>query len=49
MNATAAPLAFITGAATGLGLVIACRFFHNADRIAVIDNDAATMSASQSS
>lgn len=41
------PVAFVTGAARGIGLAIARWFFHQGYRVAVIDNDAATLTATE--
>lgn len=40
---TATPVAFVTGAARGIGLAIARWFFQSGYRVAVIDNDAPTL------
>jgi meso-butanediol dehydrogenase / (S,S)-butanediol dehydrogenase / diacetyl reductase len=41
------PVAFVTGAARGIGLAIARWFFHQGYRVAVIDNDAPTLTATE--
>jgi meso-butanediol dehydrogenase/(S,S)-butanediol dehydrogenase/diacetyl reductase len=41
------PVAFVTGAARGIGLAIARWFFHQGHRVAVIDNDASTLTATE--
>ena len=43
MTSSATPVAFVTGAARGIGLAIARWFFHQGHRVAVIDNDAPTL------
>lgn len=47
MTPSHAPVAFVTGAARGIGLSIARWFFQNGYRVAVIDNDAATLAATE--
>lgn len=47
MSTSDIPVAFVTGAARGIGLAIARWFFQNAYRVAVIDNDAATLTATE--
>jgi NAD(P)-dependent dehydrogenase (short-subunit alcohol dehydrogenase family) len=47
MTHAATPVAFVTGAARGIGLAIARWFFQSGHRVAVIDNDAATLSATE--
>lgn len=47
MTFTHTPVAFVTGAARGIGLAIARWFFHQGYRVAVIDNDAPTLSATE--
>ncbi|HMN91774.1 MAG TPA: SDR family oxidoreductase [Hydrogenophaga sp.] len=47
MNAPDFPVAFVTGAARGIGLAIARWFFQNGYRVAIIDNDGATLSATE--
>jgi NAD(P)-dependent dehydrogenase (short-subunit alcohol dehydrogenase family) len=41
------PVAFVTGAARGIGLAITRWFFQHGHRVAVIDNDAATLTATE--
>jgi meso-butanediol dehydrogenase / (S,S)-butanediol dehydrogenase / diacetyl reductase len=41
------PVAFVTGAARGIGLAIARWFFHQGYRVAVIDNDTPTLTATE--
>lgn len=47
MTSTHTPVAFVTGAARGIGLAIARWFFHQGYRVAVIDNDAPTLTATE--
>jgi NAD(P)-dependent dehydrogenase (short-subunit alcohol dehydrogenase family) len=47
MSTTDTPVAFVTGAARGIGLAIARWFFQHGHRVAVIDNDAATLTATE--
>jgi NAD(P)-dependent dehydrogenase (short-subunit alcohol dehydrogenase family) len=47
MSAAAFPVAFVTGAARGIGLAIARWFFQHGHRVAVIDNDAATLTVTE--
>lgn len=47
MSTSATPVAFVTGAARGIGLAIARWFFHQGYRVAVIDNDAPTLTATE--
>ena len=47
MSTTDTPVAFVTGAARGIGLAIARWFFQQGHRVAVIDNDAATLIATE--
>jgi meso-butanediol dehydrogenase / (S,S)-butanediol dehydrogenase / diacetyl reductase len=47
MTSSATPVAFVTGAARGIGLAIARWFFHQGYRVAVIDNDAPTLTATE--
>ena len=47
MTSTHTPVAFVTGAARGIGLAIARWFFHQGYRVAVIDNDAITLTATE--
>lgn len=47
MSNSATPVAFVTGAARGIGLAIARWFFHQGYRVAVIDNDAPTLTATE--
>ena len=47
MSNHATPVAFVTGAARGIGLAIARWFFHQGYRVAVIDNDAPTLTATE--
>ena len=47
MTNTPTPVAFVTGAARGIGLAITRWFFQHGHRVAVIDNDAATLTATE--
>jgi NAD(P)-dependent dehydrogenase (short-subunit alcohol dehydrogenase family) len=47
MTSTHTPVAFVTGAARGIGLAIARWFFHQGYRVAVIDNDVPTLTATE--
>ncbi|MBQ0919952.1 SDR family oxidoreductase [Hydrogenophaga aromaticivorans] len=47
MTSTHTPVAFVTGAARGIGLAIARWFFHQGYRVAVFDNDAPTLTATE--
>jgi len=47
MTSTHTPVAFVTGAARGIGLAIARWFYHQGYRVAVIDNDAPTLTATE--
>jgi NAD(P)-dependent dehydrogenase (short-subunit alcohol dehydrogenase family) len=47
MTSSHPPVAFVTGAARGIGLAIARWFFHQGYRVAVIDNDAVTLTATE--
>ena len=47
MSPSDMPVAFVTGAARGIGLAIARWFFQHGHRVAVIDNDAATLTATE--
>ncbi len=47
MSTATTPVAFVTGAARGIGLAIARWFFHQGHRVAVIDNDAPTLTATE--
>lgn len=47
MTSTHTPVAFVTGAARGIGLAVARWFFHQGYRVAVIDNDVPTLTATE--
>jgi meso-butanediol dehydrogenase / (S,S)-butanediol dehydrogenase / diacetyl reductase len=47
MPASSLPVAFVTGAARGIGLGITRWFFQHGHRVAVIDNDATTLRATE--
>ena len=47
MSTSATPVALVTGAARGIGLAIARWFFHQGYRVAVIDNDTPTLTATE--
>jgi NAD(P)-dependent dehydrogenase (short-subunit alcohol dehydrogenase family) len=49
MTSTDTPVVFVTGAARGIGLAIARWFFHQGYRVALIDNDAVTLTATEAS
>ena len=47
MSTSATPVALVTGAARGIGQAIARWFFHQGYRVAVIDNDTPTLTATE--
>ncbi len=47
MTSSATPVAFVTGAARGIGLAIARWFFQNGYHVAVIDNDAPNLTETE--